>query len=287
MKICKLYFLNLIIAVLAVNEAHSQSFFALKRERYLIFHGGSGSSTYIGELSNPGDYIDAKPNINFGLQYFVHHRINIRGELTWFYLSGDDSKADSRGRLNRNLSFTSNNIELAFTGAVNLFPMSTRFYQRPPFNVYGFAGLGIAYIDPKAEYEGKKYSLQPLKTEGVEYSRIQPVIPFGLGARVVLTPFLNLSLEIGWRKTFTDYLDDVSSVHVDPSIFDNPIAAALSDRRPEIDLPIVAPGWQRGNPDADDWYILYSAKIEWYLPPNIFSGKRDKLMTIKRRNIRR
>lgn len=256
----------LLVLILLANISFSQSFYAIRKDRAAILVVGTGTSTYFGELANPGDYIDAKPNINAGLQYYFTPRISARAEITWFTLEGSDSKADDASRVSRNLSFKSNNIELGFTGAVNLFPNGNRYYRRPYFNVYGFGGVGFIYFNPKAEYQGQKYALQPLNTEGADYSRIGLVIPFGLGARLKAGPNFNIALEGGYRKTFTDYLDDVSTVHLGPSAFSDPIAAALSDRRPELGKQAKPAGTQRGNSSDADGYFLLNVKIEYYLP---------------------
>jgi hypothetical protein len=93
-----------------------------------------------------------------------------------------------------------------------------------------------------------------------------------MGIRIKVGPFMNLTLEGGFRKTFTDYLDDVSTVHHDPSKFPTALALALSDRGPEIGHAPAVEGQIRGNPKAMDSYMLYSAKIEYYLPINFFQG---------------
>src|SRR5690606_13823867 len=147
--------------------ADAQSFYAVRRERSLIGIVGAGTSSYSGELKNQGDYLDAKPTINVGLQFYFTDRISVRSELTYFTLRGDDAKANDPSRVRRNLSFTSGNIEFNTVGMVNLFPMGRRFYQRPNINFYGFAGIGLMYMNPKAELNGEKYALQPLKTEDV------------------------------------------------------------------------------------------------------------------------
>ncbi len=43
-----------------------------------------------------------------------------------------------------------------------------------------------------------------------EYSNIQPAIPFGLGVKYILNPKWYLGAEFGARKTFFDYLDNLS-----------------------------------------------------------------------------
>jgi len=261
------------LITLFASYADAQSFYAIRRERSIMAVGGMGTSTYLGELSNNGDYIDAKPTINLGLQYYFTNRIALRSEITWYTLKGDDAKADPEsGRSPRNLSFTSSNFEFNVTGIVNFFPQGQRFYQRPGFNIYGFAGIGVTYFNPKTTYQGQKIALQPLQTELVKYSRITPVIPYGIGARFKAGPFFNIAVEGGLRKTFTDYLDDVSTVHHDASKFSNPIAAALSDRRPEIGLPLAADGYIRGKNNKKDSYLLFTVKVEYYLPDNFFGA---------------
>jgi hypothetical protein len=43
------------------------------------------------------------------------------------------------------------------------------------------------------------------------YSLWQPTIPFGGGVKFAITENLRIGFEIGLRKLFTDYLDDVST----------------------------------------------------------------------------
>ncbi|HWA32474.1 MAG TPA: DUF6089 family protein [Cyclobacteriaceae bacterium] len=257
--------------------ASAQSFFAMRRQRSLILVGGIGTSSYFGELSNDGDYIQANPNVHAGLQYYLTRKIGVRVEAAWFQLSGSDSKATPESaRQPRNLSFHENNFELSAVGIYNFFPQGRSFYQRPQFNVYGFGGIGLMYFNPTTDYQGKKYQLAPQHTELVSYSQVIPVIPLGLGVRFKIGPFMNLSFEGGFRKTFTDYLDDVSTVHHDASKFPTALAYALSDRRPELGLTPAPDGYIRGNPKTDDAYMLYSVKLEYYLPVNFLQGNRQQ-----------
>lgn len=275
MKRC--VFVGLLALLLSADFASAQSFFAMRRNRSLLFVGGTGTSTYFGELSNDGDYLQAKLNLNVGLQYYFTNRIGVRADITWFQLTGSDAKADSEGRRVRNLSFSSNNYEISGVGMVSLYPQGRSFYQRPAFNLYGFIGVGLCYFNPTADYKGKTYALAPLQTELVSYSRVTPVIPMGLGVRFKMGPFVNLSFEGGFRQTFTDYLDDVSTVHYDASKFTNPIAAALSDRGVELTPPYgpSTEGSIRGNPKTNDSYMLFNAKIEYYLPTNFLEKDRS------------
>ncbi len=141
-------------------------------------------------------------------------------------------------------------------------------------------------LTPKAKLNGEKHALQPLQTEGVSYSRVALVLPYGLGGKMKLSPFINLALEIGWRKTFTDYIDDISTTFVDNASFSDPIAKKLADRRPEIGLPLLQAGNKRGEPSNKDSYMLLSLKIEYYLPYQLGNQNR-KLYNRKRKGYSR
>ncbi len=263
----------------------AQSFYAIRRERSLILVAGTGSSSYMGELKSQNLSLDPKLNINAGLQVYASNRLSARAEVTWFQLSGSDANSSDNSRRKRNLSFTSNNVELSVTAALNFLPNGNRYYRRPPYNFYIFGGIGGIYFNPKAEYQGTKYALQPLKTEGVSYSRFALVIPMGGGARVRMGPNMNLAIEAGYRKTFTDYLDDVSTVYKGVGNFTDPIAAALSDRRVELGYPAVPAGTQRGSSQGKDGYFLLNVKLEYYLPGNfqLFGGSQKKYGSFNRK----
>ena len=62
---------------------------------------------------------------------------------------------------------------------------------------YLFGGLAIFGVSG----EGEKTA---------EYSNIQPAIPFGLGIKYILNPKWYVGVEFGARKTFFDYLDNLS-----------------------------------------------------------------------------
>ncbi|MBS1680077.1 MAG: outer membrane beta-barrel protein [Bacteroidetes bacterium] len=247
-----------------------QSFFSVRQDRSLILTAGTGTCTYLGDLTNPGTIIKLQPNFNVGLQLFVSPRVSVRTELNWFVMQGSDNIASEASRKLRGLSFHSSCFEISATGEVNLFANGNRYYRRPTFNVYGFAGVGVLYFNPKADYNGQSYSLEPMHTEGVSYSRVVPVIPFGLGVRLKMTPNLNLAIEGGLRKTFTDYLDDVSNRYVATS--SDPIVAHFQN--PNSAVNNFKPGSKRGSPDYKDAYFLLNAKIEYYLPLNSLYSKR-------------
>lgn len=272
----------LLMTISFLTEA--QSFYSARRERSLILSGGLGTSTYYGDLANSNAYVKANPNVNAALQYFLSNRIGARVELNWFTLAGDDKDANGGGRVERNLSFQSSNFELSAVGMINLFTHGDRFYRRPGINIYGFAGIGLLYFNPKATDQlGNSVSLQPLKTEGVSYSLVAPVVPVGLGIRFKVSPLFNLSIEAGFRKTFTDYLDDVSTTYPGSASFNGDAQAIyFSDRRVDPGVNGTV-GGIRGNPDNLDSYMLLNAKVEYYLAW-AFGGEDRKKYSKKRRS---
>ena len=285
------YWLKFIVFVIVLipSLSDAQSFYAVRRNRNLMVSAGSGIAYYQGDMVDPKEIGILKPNIAVGAEYYFLDRFSARANVTWFQISGSDTRAND-DRVERNLHFRSSNVEFNVSGAVSLIPMGARFYQRARINLHGFIGFGITYINPKAEYQGEWVALQPLETEGVRYSRFQPVIPFGLGARIKLDPFFNVLIEGGYRKTFTDYLDDVSSTrYPDPAILKSDLSRALSDRRPEIGTQPGRPTevGKRGNPDNDDGYFIANVTIQYYLPTEVFSGAQRKLYNRKRRAVYR
>ncbi len=285
--------LPLILGLLLLSPffSQAQSFFAVRHQRALMLTAGTGSSTYYGELSNPGTYVKLHPNLNVGLQIYVNPRISVRTELNWFQLKGTDTEADDEGRKKRGLSFLSNCFEISGTGAISLFANGNRYYRRPSINIYGFGGIGLLYFNPTSTLNGKSYALEPLHTEGVSYSRVVPVIPVGLGIRLKTGPNTNIVFEGGYRKTFTDYLDDVSNKYTaastDPvtAYFQNPNNPAYNTLTPidPANANTFSAGSKRGDPHVTDSYFLLNVKIEYYLPMGSSGRRGNGLVSGKKR----
>ena len=169
----------------------------------------------------------------------------------------------------RNLSFNSNVWELAMQGDFNFF----RFMPGEPgynFTPYITFGVGVFNYDPYAMLSGQKYFLRPLNTEGQgnalypdrkPYGSMAFCIPIGAGFKYCINENINVGFELVHRVTGTDYLDDVSTTYVDPSVFPplpdgSPSPAyLLHDRSYELGEPIGIPGRQRGVSTQKDQFI--------------------------------
>ena len=251
----------------------------------MTVYGGTGTALYKGELVNPYQLGKVRYNLVVGSEYLFSRRFSVKAELTWFRIAGTDKDAND-DRVERNLSFFSNNQELSVHGTVSLMKEPKRFYQRYYFNMYAFVGAGLLHMNPKAKYQGKNYALQPLQTEGEKYSRFQFVIPYGIGAKIYINPLHNLIIEAGYRTTFTDHLDDISVRRYPlPADLSSDLSRALSDRRRERDplYPIKQGLGVRGNPKENDGYFLMNIKYQYYLPIEIGPNAESKRYYKKKR----
>ncbi len=227
-----------------------------------------GVSNYKGELS---PHLFNTDFLHFAVGGFYRHNWNrnwsYKIEVNYGKISGDDAKAKTAYERNRNLSFYSNILEISPLIEFNFFPYETNNSQFP-FTPYLFTGITVFHFNPKAVLNNTVYELQPLSTEAQDpYGRVIVALPIGGGIKVSLGP-IGLGIEVGARRTYTDYLDDVSTVYPDPAkllVTNGTVAVQLSDRslgpyEPLTSVPYVA-GKQRGNPNDNDWYLFAGVTI--------------------------
>lgn len=235
------------------------------------FEAGSfiGLSNYKGDLSN-GKINHGEYNATLGLftRYNISPKLAVRGTLLRGEISGSDLNARTEEGRARNLNFRSEILEVGITGEFNL--MNYHIPNKEISTPYIFAGISGYHFNPQAEYRGQWIDLQPLGTEGqlldsdmygTPYKRFQIAIPFGLGFKFNINPRANIGVEFGFRKIFTDYLDDVSTSYPDIVALkeSDALAARLSYRSPEyVGTPMENPsGAQRGNDKATDSFVFF------------------------------
>ena len=268
-------------------------------EQYRHEFGGSvGLTAFLGELGGANaigsdglrdwNFNQNKLALSADYQYYLKRNFSLRANLMYAFLSGDDKNTTEPFRSNRNLHFRSTLIELS--GMLQFYfmreePGSKSHFQKQPFsmNIYGFIGVGVAYFNPKAKYDGKWVNLQPLGTEGqgIEmeadpYSLFTAVIPIGFGLSKKINGVWMLGLEFSYRKTFTDYLDDVSTVYYNnDKIFAErgEMAAYLADpsngyyrddNGNQVPLNSTGEGMQRGDPEDKDAYLTGVVTVRYF-----------------------
>lgn len=226
-----------------------------------------GASYYTGDL-NPSGHFNRFTRPALGLLYRMNlnPRLSAKAIASYGIVEADDSYSRSDAHINRNLSFKSRIIEFAVEGEFNFLPFVTGSKKLSTTTPYVFAGIAVYRFNPQGYYAGRWNNLQPLGTEGQgsafsnlkTYSLTQFSIPFGVGVKVNTAKKININFEWGIRKTFTDYLDDVSGRYVDATLLaaeKGPLAAALSDKSLTQEGGSNT-GRQRGNSFTKDWYAF-------------------------------
>jgi hypothetical protein len=257
-----------------------QNFMAWQlNDRYFSLSLGTGQTKYFGELNTQNKRQTDFSHGTLSLEARLWTKISARTTIGFYQIRGDDQKAaDQSWEKERNLSFESNNWEMSIQGVYFFRKYAGIYNNRWKFDPYSTLGMGITTFDPytylMVQENGKeinaKYSLRDYQTENINYNKIALIIPVGLGLKMKITPFINFNLELAYRYSFTDYLDDVSTSF--PEFIDNKsIQYQLSNRRRENYTEnedawnTLIPGAPRGNSKTNDQYLFYSFQLEVFL----------------------
>ncbi len=279
------------IFVLAGFSAFSQS-----------IHVGlfGGLSAYEGDLT---DKIFPKKVTNGAIGVTVNYeftpQIMFRGGFTYTIVGGADRFSKDDTLRARNLAFETKITEFSLLAEYYFFNLNEQ-----KFSPYLFGGLAVFHFNPYA-FNGstQKIFLKPLSTEGQglsaypdrkPYALTQLALPFGGGVKYAFTDNLRLGLELGMRKLFTDYLDDLSTRYIDPNDLlaaKGQLAVDMSYRGDELpggNPNYPSKGAQRGGSTRKDWYYFLGLHLTYRIGSGdnntrsgvfgggLFSGKKKK-----------
>jgi hypothetical protein len=289
-----------------------------KKDRTSLI-GGIGAANFLGELGGRdqvgSDFIwdletkVFKPALTIGLRYNTSRNTALRAQLSYAVLAGDDALTSEKFRSNRNLHFRSALFELSVIGEYVFYTMrpghrynlaGVRGMKPKAANIYAFLGVAGIRFNPQAKLGETWYDLQPLGTEGQNlegegngYSRFSVSVPLGVGYRWrVANDDMMLGVEIGHRITFTDYIDDVSTVYYDQeelsnqpdlSPEDNLFAAYFADpslgyyideNGEQAPLNSTATGAQRGDDTDNDAFLFIQATVQYKLGKKQYKRRR-------------
>ena len=211
-----------------------------------------GLSYYLGDI-NPGiHFLASKPAYGVIARVNLDSRWVIKASAIRGKIKGDDQS----GRTNaaRGLKFESKITDISVEAEFNFFDYYTgsRKHIITPFI---FGGIGMVIFNPMAD----GINLNSIGTEGQNigfdgrkpYSLIAFSIPFGIGVKYSISKRLCFSGEWGMRKSFTDYLDDVSQTYY----LDGSQINAANPEEVLSDPTFQHKAYQeRGNPTTNDWY---------------------------------
>lgn len=192
---------------------------------------GLGGTNYTGDVvralgiknTRPAGFLLYRRNFN---DYF-----SLRGNLLLGGLAGSDNPPFDALAQQRDTAFSIPVIELSALVEYHFLDYK-RNVNLLRWSPYFFLGAGVSF-----------YGAHPEQTQS--YSRVQPVIPFGLGFKYILTPEFSLSVEAGARKTFFDYIDNIS------------------------DSDTFVKNYEYGNRYDNDWYYFLGVSISytfWTIP---------------------
>jgi hypothetical protein len=262
-------FLLLLICLISASLLLAQPKDAKTKELGLLL----GVSGYAGEL-NPYNQFSKLMQPAGGLVFrrAINRRYALKSSLLYGSIKGSDALSNNAFQKNRNLNFKSILLEISGQLEFNFIPYEI---GNPdfPWSPYIFCGLSGFYFNPKGNQDGTWRELRPLSTEGQgvipgkkTYPRTQISFPFGLGLKANLGDNFAFSIEMGLRRTFTDYLDDVSTIYPDQTLLagtKGDVAALYSD--PSLQTDVNNNLRQRGNSQNKDWYSFSGIMFTYYL----------------------
>jgi Domain of unknown function (DUF6089) len=220
----------------------------------------AGLSNYNGDL-HPKFYAlsQSKFHVALGAKYDVGEKISLRTHISYGAYTANDKKSRSAVQKARNLNAKSKLLEWQLGAEYNIFSFNERWWTP-----YLFASVGLFHFNPKTVDGG--IPLKALATEGQgagikKYKLTQFCLPIGAGFKYALNEDMRVGIEFGFRKLFTDYLDDVSGVYADP------LAVLAAGGVAGVDLAwrgdelpggggYPAKGTLRGNNNGKDWYYF-------------------------------
>jgi hypothetical protein len=258
-------------------------------------HFGRGANAFLKDYNFP----TTKLSVGAFLGYHPSEWLGFRLALNYGNVAGDDALIQNKGgeeifRKNRNLDFRSVIME----GMVGIEIYPTVLLEQESSELggrlrpYGMIGLGVFHFNPQGTYvdpntgQSTWVDLQPLHTEGEgfaeypgrkNYKLTQLNIPMAVGIKYYFSQNVNLAFELLYRKTFTDYIDDVSTTFIDPSLFykylspsQAIIANAIYNKSPLRNTP--GSNFQvtdkRGDPTHTDAYFTLGFKLAIRLGQN-------------------
>lgn len=258
---------SLLIFLLLISfKSNGQFHTGLSRSEIGVMIGGT---SYVGDLNQFTPFRNVHLAGGLIYRYNIHSRLSFRANFLYGKVSGDDALAKQSVLQNRNLNFHSTIYELGAGLEFNYFPFQLG-HDRYRGTAYLLAEIAVFRMNPKTSYNGSDVELQPLGTEGQgtslnskkPYNLTQISIPIGVGVKLSIGQRIGINFEIGIRKTFTDYIDDVKSGdYINPTLLateSSPTTVALSNRSGDL-------YGQRGNSSNKDWYLFGGMMITYQL----------------------
>lgn len=238
-----------------------------------------GASTYFGDLNPNYGMHSIRPAAGAFYRYAFNPYIAVKAMANYTKVGYDDQFSSNEFQKQRNLNFKSDILEAAVTAEFNFFWFATGETNHR-FTPYLAFGVGAFYYEPYTYYNGDKYKLRKLGTEGQntkefsdrKYKPYSVCFPVGAGIKYWVKPGLNIGVELLNRFTLTDYLDDVSNTYIGSEKFNSDpmhpsVSSVLQD--PSFLNPegqkLGRAGKQRGDNSTKDQYLMLQFSLSFQL----------------------
>jgi len=229
----------------------------------------AGGSGYIGDLNqfNPLKISGLNAGIFGKINFDPHWGLGLH--YNYGQIKAEDAFSKNADFRMRNLNFKTSLHEIAFIGSFNFLDMYSPG-SRKRVTPYLFAGLGGVIFEPKGIYKDPNnaetlFPLRDINTEDLPtpYRNYAVVIPYGVGIKYKKSENWTLFGQIGYRTTFTDYLDDVSGIY--PLVNKTWGGLDVTDRSGEVNggVNLFKPGDQRGDFRKRDTYLFVNIGISY------------------------
>lgn len=159
---------------------------------------GLGTFNYTGDLVRTYNFAFSKPAATVIYRSNLSTVISMRTSLTAGKVGASD-KVNPLDAFAVQRAASFNIFVMELSGVFEYHFLDWRDEHRHlRFTPYLFAGVGLFAMSGNAN-------------KNAEFSNVQPSIPFGGGIKYVLNPKWYIALEMGIRKTFFDYMDNIST----------------------------------------------------------------------------
>lgn len=245
-----------------------------------------GASNYLGDIGGKektrrdfvADLKLSQTRWNLGAfgRYKLLPRLSLKLAFDYLRIEGDDNLSSNPGRYYRNWNFRNDILDLGLTGEFFFYEnndLGNTFRYKNGFRAYVFGGIGGFRSNPKSLYRGEWVKLRNLKTEGESYKAMGLNIPLGLGFYFTFNKIHRFGFEVNYRKTFTDYLDDISGNYPDTPPSDPYLQGLIlrTNELPQSDLESSnAPlshvwGAKRGDNSRKDAFITLNLSYSYVI----------------------
>lgn len=156
-----------------------------------------GTAYYMGDLNQTKLFYMPSPAFGLLYRYDINNRYAIRLSGSYTVLKGDDANSDNIYQQQRGHSFSTRIFDITPMFEFNFLPFkaASRYEY---YSVYVTAGVGALFMNSPSSFP------------------VHPVVPFGIGFKYGISKRLVVTGEWTYRKTFTDYIDQLL-----PSEYDN------------------------------------------------------------------